>query len=347
MKATVADFAARRWTIPPDETAVDLEPLTGGLESAVARVSVRRAAASAPVARFVKQLGAWRREADVYEALWRHVARPPAPRLLGVSRQRATDLLYLEDVSSIAAWPWADPIRAAAVCRELARLHDTATLPRQAFAWGYEAELRRSADTTVELAARVRTREGARYWGRPGDLRRVAGALPIIRRRLLRAGATIIHGDMHPGNVLLRDAGDPPDVLFIDWSRARIGSPLEDVASWLHSLGCCEPQARRRHDWLLRDYLAARQRPLALTRELRVEYWFASASNGLAGAIRYHLAVLGDAASTAPQRARSEQALRAWSRVIRRCAALLGTTPHRRRSAPRPGRRPPSEPSWR
>jgi hypothetical protein len=68
------------------------------------------------------------------------------------------------------------------------------------------------------------------------------------------------------------------DVVPVDWARARIGSPLEDVASWLHSLGCCEPQARKRHDTLMRAYLEARQLPCAFNSEVRVDYWFASVS---------------------------------------------------------------------
>jgi hypothetical protein len=47
---------------------------------------------------------------------------------------------------------------------------------------------------------------------------------------------------------------------LIDWARARRGSPFEDVASWLHSLGCWEPEARRRHDSLLTDVISTRVR---------------------------------------------------------------------------------------
>lgn len=82
------------------------------------------------------------------------------------------------------------------------------------------------------------------------------------------------------------------EIAFIDWARARFGSPLEDLASWLHSLGWWEPEARRRHDTLLRVYLEARSSKQRITTELRTLYWYASASNGLSGAIRYHLLVL-------------------------------------------------------
>src|SRR5690606_5433668 len=116
-----------------------------------------------------------------------------------------------------------------------------------------------------------------------------------------------------------------PDVVLIDWARARIGSPLEDIASWLHSLGCWEPEARRRHDTLMRVYLEARRTRRRFASDVRVDYWLASASNGLSGAIRYHLAVLTDPGSTDGARHEAWRALAAWQRVIRRAAALLST----------------------
>ena len=115
------------------------------------------------------------------------------------------------------------------------------------------------------------------------------------------------------------------DVILIDWARARVGSPREDVASWLHSLGCWEPRARRRHDTLMRAYLDSRRVPCAFDSELRVEYWLASVSNGLSGAIRYHLAVVADPAATRAAHANSSTALMAWERVVRRTATLLNT----------------------
>jgi hypothetical protein len=125
--------------------------------------------------------------------------------------------------------------------------------------------------------------------------------------------------------VILRRADGTIEVILIDWARARIGSPLEDIAGWLHSLACWEPQARRRHDTLMRAYMEARRVPCTFDSDVRVHYWFASVSNGLAGAIRYHLAVLADATVTATARTNSGRALIAWERVVRRAAALVST----------------------
>jgi aminoglycoside phosphotransferase (APT) family kinase protein len=333
MDVRVSDFVARRWAVPRESLRVTMQPLTGGLESAVARATLEGAtldpAGARPRRLVVKELrGGLRREAEVYRLLWRHVDDPPVARVLGVEAAGRARYLYLEDVQGASAWPWTDSRVAAHVCRTLARLHDSPALRSRgfrAFEWDYDTELLRSAHTTLAAALTARDEHGARWWRRPGDLRRVIRALPRVRARLRGQGTAVIHGDAHPGNVIVRGR-DPIRITLIDWSRARVGSPLEDVASWLHSLGCWEPEARRRHDSLLRAYLESRRPSPALTAGLRADYWFASASNGLSGAIRYHLAVLADPAATGRMRFDSWRGLRAWQRVIRRAAALLGPT---------------------
>ena len=325
----VAAFVASRWGVPPGMFRVDVQRLHGGLESmvAVARISGRGLHSRLPAQFVIKQLPAgFEREADVYDTLWQHLTHPPAVRVLGRQRSGGSTYLYLEDAQPSASWPWADSTRAAAVCYELARFHETVELPRGPFAWNYETELARSAEATLSVAKYARDPAGKRYWRRFGDLRRVVGALPAIRARLLSGATTIIHGDMHPGNVMLRDGDCDVQVVLIDWARARVGSPLEDLASWLHSLGCWEPQARRRHDTLMKAYLDARAIRSLLDADLRCDYWLASVSNGLSGAIRYHLAVLSDATASESARLDSQRALTAWTRVVRRAAALVNTS---------------------
>lgn len=328
MTSAITAFVARRWLVPESRVSVDVQPLQGGLESAVARacISIDDDTFGVPPQVVVKQLfGDLAREADVYETLWQHLVRPPAGRMFGRDVSDDATYLYLEDVASFSPWPWPDTMTAARVCRALATLHDSRGLPRDPFAWNYEDQLTRSAEKTLALAALARDASGEKVWRRLGDLRRVVGTLPVIRHRLLADGGTVIHGDMHPGNVIVRTADGDLDVVLIDWARARIGSPLEDIASWLHSLGCWEPQARRRHDTLLRAYLESRQVPRRFDAALRVDYWFASVSNGLSGAIRYHIAVLANSAEAEAARASSRLALKAWERVVRRAAALLNT----------------------
>lgn len=329
MKDRVTRFVAAQWP-PAGPLAVEVRPLRGGLESGVSVARLATPSCRPPVpSRFVvKELrGSQRREAEVYRLLWSRLPEPPAARTLGVESDADTAYLYLEMIRPLSSWPWSNSAASAEVCRELARLHDSTTLRSPVFDWGFEQELASSARETLALAGRARGAGQVRLWRRPGDLRRVVAALPAIRRGLLEPGVTIIHGDVHPGNVIVRSARRGSRVVLLDWGRARTGSPLEDVASWLHSVGCWEPQARRYHDTLLRAYLDSRRLPLPMGGDLRRQYWFASASNGLAGAIRYHLAVLSDRASTPRARRNSHRALCEWERVIRRAAARLGPAP--------------------
>jgi aminoglycoside phosphotransferase (APT) family kinase protein len=331
MKGEIARFFAEQWSIPRHLLDVQVEPVYGGLESRVTRatVTVHAPHGGVPQQFVVKQMPpSGRREADIYRTLWAYLARPPAARMVGEQSFGGHAYLYLEDVPAMALWPWTETARAEVVCRALARFHEAPELPRDVFDWDYDAQLVHSAQATLDLAVTALYRDGTRCWRRLGDLRRVVAALPAIRSRLLRSGQTVIHGDVHPGNVLLR-RDSQSRVAFIDWSRARLGSPLEDVACWLHSLGCWEPQARRRHDTLLRAYLNERDPGSPLTPALRTDYWLASVSNGLSGAIRYHLAVVAAPESLPVRRVESGRALTAWERVVRRAASLLSTSQSR------------------
>jgi aminoglycoside phosphotransferase (APT) family kinase protein len=326
--STLTAFIARRWSVPESALGLEIEPLSGGLESAVVRARITgEHATGLPCDIVVKQLqGDFAREADVYEVLWRHLEHPPAVQCFGREVSAGATYLYLEHATALSPWPWADTRLAARVCRQLAQLHDRRDLPAERFSWNYEDRLIQCAERTLAFATVARDGAGKRVWRRLGDLRRAVKALPRIRRRLLADGATIIHGDMHPGNVILRRADDRVEVVLIDWARARVGSPLEDIASWLHSLGCWEPQARRRHDMLMRAYLESRRIPRRFDSTMRVAYWLASVSNGLAGAIHHHLAVLANAEANEPARVIAGVAVLAWERVVRRAAALINTS---------------------
>jgi streptomycin 6-kinase len=332
MTDRIAAFIGRRWNVPAEDFRVEVRPLRGGLESTVARALIfpRSRPSALPAQLVIKTLRADQaREGAIYETLWRHLDTPPAIRVLGRDSDGQNTYLFLEHARRLSSWPWSNTNHAAAVCRELARFHERRELPVEAFAWDYEGELALSAAGTLAIATTARDAFGNRYWCRLGDLTRVVAARSQIRERLLATETTVLHGDVHPGNVILRAGRRGTRVVLIDWARARIGSPMEDVASWLHALGCWEPEARRRHDTLIREYLAARRTPRTFSTDVRTTYWLASASNGLSGAIRYHLAVLADPASAPAARYDSHRALVAWTRVIRRVAALLSTNPGR------------------
>lgn len=313
-------FASTTWSIPVTDLELSLEEIVGGLESRVVRAIFRsRLPKDLRSSSFVvKELrGLQRRETTIYRELWTRSTAPPTVRLLGIETTEDTDYLYLEEANPQSEWPWNQIFTSSAVCQALARLHDSAEWqPKTLIDWDYESDLAKSADETLAVALDARDEAGIRHWRRIGDLRRVVAALPKLRFALLQATA-FIHGDVHSGNVILR-ASEKTEIAFIDWARARFGSPLEDLASWLHSLGCWEPEARRRHDTLLRAYLEARSSKQKITAELRTLYWYAAASNGLSGAIRYHLSVLMDPAYSSETKSESTRILRSWERVIRR-----------------------------
>jgi aminoglycoside phosphotransferase (APT) family kinase protein len=135
-------------------------------------------------------------------------------------------------------------------------------------------------------------------------------------------GTSVIHGDLHSGNVILRRRGGRPEPVLLDWGRARIGSPLEDVSTWLQSLGDWEPETRRRHDTLFTRYLVARGIEGRLGGELRAGYWLAGASNALAGALSHHLSLLDDERIPRVRTTRAAHSAHQWMRVLRRADAF-------------------------
>jgi aminoglycoside phosphotransferase (APT) family kinase protein len=91
--------------------------------------------------------------------------------------------------------------------------------------WDYGAELRGSAEATLEVFERVVTHEGlAGLRPARGALRRTLAALPAVRRTLLETepfGTAVLHGDVHSGNVITRTHVRMEQVLLLDWGRHR------------------------------------------------------------------------------------------------------------------------------
>jgi hypothetical protein len=356
LRAIAARIAGR----PPAQLSLDVHPLRGGLESdAVLLVTARLEGPRGRgwLVRFLaKRLsGPAVREADAYRSLVAPLVPELAPRLLGtVLLAPGTLLLALEVVRQARRWPWPEEPVTLGVLRAAARLHevapDAADLPK----WDYEAALEASAAETLERIEAARRDpalgvRGASVLATRGLVSRLAE----LRRELLglRPFAPVpIHGDLHPGNVLVRTRRGGPEPVLIDWGRARIGSALEDVSSWLQTLAFWEPRVRCRHDALLAGYLCARGLAPRLDAELRAAYWLAGASNALAGALAYHLAWAA-AAPSAPARMAATRAALDWLRIIRRAAALWGgTAPGRRgvrdrRTSP-PAGSPAPTPAW-
>jgi aminoglycoside phosphotransferase (APT) family kinase protein len=211
----------------------------------------------------------------------------------------------------------------AVVLTRLAAVHQTlaSTSANAVLAWDYEADLHASAEATLEAFESVTSHESlAALRPARGALQRTIAALGTIRQTLLLAepfGRTVLHGDLHSGNVIVHGG----NAVLLDWGRSRVGSALEDVSSWLQSLGYWEPEAKRRHDTLFRHYLAARGLSSVLRRSVREAYWLAAASNVLAGALRYHL-LLADGRGLAPSRSRAD-----WRRARLQAVRQAGVWP--------------------
>ena len=296
----VAAFVRRHCAVEVERVLLDVQPLLGGLESrAVARVQAEALVYQGTPRTFtfvVKRLdGAGNRELAMYDLLAAAGARA-IPELVGVQAvSPSTSYLFLEWIPP-ASWPWAERALVSHVLDQLADIHaalSVAPLSGSLGAWDYESELLPTAEETLKtLEVAVQTSALASLGQQAPALRRVVAALPGMRRQLMSSspmGQAVVHGDVHSGNVLIREVTGTRSAVLLDWARARLGSPLEDVSSWLESLGHWEPVVRRQRVALLRHYLRARGLPAASARDVYVWYWVAAASNALAGALRYHL----------------------------------------------------------
>lgn len=324
-REAVAEVAAK---VFPSTLVVDFVPLRGGLEASVARLTLRDAANRQRHV-VVKRIGSGdRREAAWYRSLG---SSGVMPALFGAVEHGDGTWLFLERIRPVSSWPWRDSANTRLVLEQLARVHRLGHEADHGEDWNYEAELLASAADTLAVAADTAAWLPELEVGRElRPLRRVVDGLGEARKQIMNGalGTTSIHGDVHTGNVMLRTRAARPEVVFLDWGRSRIGSPLEDVSSWLLSLRSWEPAAGRDHDTLFRAYLAAADRATMLTSELRDAYWIAAASNVLAGALRYQLLVARDSSGKA--RATAVAQVRAALRVIRRADERLP----RRRSVP-------------
>lgn len=325
-------FVARYTGYPPERLRV--LPFRSGLEaSGVAEVQASYRDGHGRRCQFnfvVKEMvGSAAREAVVYERWVTPRAAELAPRVFATEQLGdGRWVLYLEAVRRLRAWPWREIVRAGDVMERLAGLHlseDADTAQRLLPAWDYEQELHLSAVATLEALERCRRHsEAAAFSPSIRAVDRTVSALTRARLQLLAfqpLRCAPLHGDVHPGNVIVTRRRCTETPVLIDWGRARLGSPLEDLSSWLHSLGAWEPEARRRHDTLLRSYLSARGLEQRLPSDMRGAYWLAGASNALAGALLHHVETLTDSRNTRRVRQNAFHSATGWLRVLRRANA--------------------------
>jgi len=332
-RTTLACFAASLLDGQTGDVSLQLHRFSAGLESRVARVVARARFGdrrSRSYAFVVKEAAHAR--CQVEASVYAHLAGLTSigfPRLLGFQNDDERTYLFLEYVRPAQSWPWRHVEYTSLVLECLARLHSLAVEAplREIVAWEYEAELRQSGLNTLDSVERAAIQNDMR-WLRPARriVRKVVASLASMRAELLQAapfGTTLLHGDVHTGNVRLRARGGQLEAMLLDWGRARFGSPFEDVASWLLSLGCWEPEARRRHDTLLRRYLVARGLAPVIGPELRRAYWLAAASNVLGGALNYQVGIAaGWTGASLRDRSIAAGIAQAHVRALRRALAL-------------------------
>jgi GNAT superfamily N-acetyltransferase/tRNA A-37 threonylcarbamoyl transferase component Bud32 len=138
----------------------------------------------------------------------------PAPRLLervtvdgrpGLAYERVVGPSMLEVVGRR---PWSTP----SIARSFARLH-----------------VRTNAVPGGDLPAlAMRLHDAIAASGLPGDL--MSAAMALLDR--LPAGDAVLHGDLHPGNVIMSPTGPA----IIDWMTVTRGDPAADVARTLFLL---------------------------------------------------------------------------------------------------------------
>lgn len=316
---------------PASQATLKITKLSGGTEA----VGVYRIVASCQDGQgrrrqrrlILKHLtGRSRREATILRDL---VARDECgllPQLLGTFDDgKGNTFLGLEEVRQSVAWPWRDTRAGSSLMRKLGEFHVTPHYDGLVSTdWNYEAELALRAEDT--RACLEQCRRNPDLSGLTRSLRfvdRLVRELPRLRQALLREKpfeARLIHGDVHSGNALIR-RGSKLQPVLIDWGRARLGSPLEDVSSMLQSLRFYEPAVLQRHDRLLKDYLTGTGSQRHISDSLRGAYWTAGASNALAGALAWHLMLASDEQRPKRQRHTAYCAARDWLRIIRRAHA--------------------------
>jgi aminoglycoside phosphotransferase (APT) family kinase protein len=308
------------------DATLSARALRGGLMADLTCISASRPGGT-PERFVIKRVGGNERESAAYAALARSGMSDLAPRLLGTAGEDGQGYLLLEYVSRWRTWPWRDEPYAALVIEALARLHAAPIAHDWTGDRREDAGLEASAAHTLDvLRCAVSALGDARFGGGIRAVRSLARRLPAARARL-RAAPVFLHGDVHPGNVVIRVDRGRRRAVLLDWGRARLGSRFEDVASWLQCLRYFEPAAARAHDRLLRHYLRAAGLGDRITVDHRGEYWIAAGSNALAGALGVHLSA-ALAAGSRVQRTRSVAAALDWLRIARRAVAYLEASGH-------------------
>lgn len=187
--------------------------VVGAQTSSGAPVVVKATALDSP-----DLIGRARREREVYTELSQRLPLP-APRLVAAHSTDAWIAIALErhqpapPASRWSAELWVD------LARTLGKLHSNGS---KMLGLPLETATLRSAEELRGFARQL--------WNGQGDSARlgaVFGDLEQLHETAADGPTSFIHGDCHPGNVVLTDDGKP---LLVDWQSAHVGPSAADVA---------------------------------------------------------------------------------------------------------------------
>ena len=231
--------ALARCAAGPNATVerVDVTPLQGGfVAKSVERLDLTLAAAGEPsfVASFVRKRCP-AREVRTLEVVAGLAGAVAAPELIAAS---ASDDAPEDPDGSWFVSPFypgetlhfGDPIPAG-VLTTLARVHAAAAAaPTPGWAWAFDAahidRLQQSSGRALAASARFKSRTPDHLaWAARLS---AAASSPALREAAERLPRALVHGDMHPANILTRADGSP---VIIDWGNACLAPPMLDLAN--------------------------------------------------------------------------------------------------------------------
>jgi Phosphotransferase enzyme family len=239
----------REWGSPPHVQR--LEVAFG--DGTPSRVVVVKGPPGSPGRRaFKESLGLPAVEARAYRL---DPARMPGrPRLLGdldTDPPSPSRYLVLEDVQEAAFAASPDPAAVAGLVRTLARFHAAwwGTWPDR-WRWLPSVADPRRLDLLAARLGDLAQPMRASGWVPPefvDGFPALAAALRPAAALLARGPATLLHGDLHPGNVFRDGTGR---LRVLDWEAASLGRGVVDLVFF--ALPCADPEqpARSLHDAL-------------------------------------------------------------------------------------------------
>ena len=214
-----------------------VEVLRDGFPSYVVRV--RSATFPGRQTAIVKACPDSSREPDVLLHL--HRAGLPVPAVLDVRQGDGFRVVVLEDVGSDALYKHPDTGSYLKAAEEIARIHLQFELPGSADILPRYDALRWASTVRSAVEGTLRRLEDGTYQGfRQRDVETLSATLRTLERGTMEVlggpavfPPTLVHGDYHDGNVLIRPSSgeEPGQFVIVDWDSARWDSGFFDLVS--------------------------------------------------------------------------------------------------------------------